>query len=114
MILSRCDGLSASFKWRFLLGLGALPAAVVVVLTYWGMQIQKNLSPADSSKEKKNIHFTEDGHASKSILKYLQDWDIIKKLIATGGSWFLYDVAYCKIFSSFFCLFSGQTHLTFY
>jgi PHS family inorganic phosphate transporter-like MFS transporter len=86
MALLAADGLQnetsiekhqASFDFRLLLGLGALPALAVVILTY--------LQP------------------SSSMVKFDQPniWNVIKDnphhwrvLIGTGGSWFFYDFLY--------------------
>jgi hypothetical protein len=46
------------------------------------------------------------------IWKLFQRWDTWKKLIATGGGWLIYDIAYCKcsilfdllLDHDFFCL----------
>jgi hypothetical protein len=42
------------------------------------------------------------------VWKLLQSQEMQMKLLATGGGWFIYDVAYCKsIFLSFVCSLSS-------
>lgn len=71
--------ISVTLKWRFILGLGFVPGIVVVIGSY----IERSrLPPVTYSKN------------SINVWRLLQDKRIIKKLIVTGGGWFLYDVCY--------------------
>lgn len=73
---SRLQGL----QWRLLLGLGAVPALLVVVL-----------SDASSDRE------AQGGRAARtntSLRLAFRDPKIIKALVGTGGGWLLYDVAF--------------------
>jgi PHS family inorganic phosphate transporter-like MFS transporter len=113
-ILSFNDSLSHNVKWRLLLGLGAIPATLVVVLsmiearnhpqdipshldTMPSMQSGDDLILARTTKRSDQ---SEDLH----VWKLLQSQEMQMKLLATGGGWFIYDVAYCKsTFLPFVC-----------
>jgi MFS family permease len=71
-----------SFEFRFLVGLGALPAFIVML---------------SAMKETDSTEFTEAKQAGsrkgicQEISEHPEYW---KTLIGTGGTWFLYDVSY--------------------
>ena len=103
--------LSNDTQWRLLLGLGALPAAVVVVCTYIETLIRSEIASLEvkrleSSGNVNSIH-TNNGSPIKhkkrnkvDIWPLLSDVEIWKKLAATGGGWLIYDIAYCKNIST--------------
>lgn len=74
--------MSTELKWRLLLGLGCIPG-IIVAICY-------RLSVADEPFEPTNKI---EGEKS-NIWMLLQDRRIVKNLIMTGGTWFLYDVCY--------------------
>lgn len=99
-----------------LLGLGALPAAVVVACTYtetlYRSQIQdlevKRLESSGNANSI-NVHSgappKKRGHQRNKvdIWVLLRDVEIWKKLAATGGGWLIYDIAYCKSLHLLIC-----------
>lgn len=74
--------LSVELKWRLLLGIGCLPGIVVVIASYY--------DNTDTAARKKPEL------VSEKISRGLHDWELRRKLIVTGGGWFLYDICYCK------------------
>ncbi len=69
-----------SFQFRLLLGLGALPSAVVL-FSAW-------MQPAPNRDEREQA-------ATAAKLKLLtRDPTHWKRLVGTGGTWFLYDIGY--------------------
>eukprot|EP00052_Salpingoeca_macrocollata_P012287 m.95147 g.95147 ORF g.95147 m.95147 type:complete len:475 (-) comp18413_c0_seq1:65-1489(-) len=67
-----------SFQFRFLLGLGAVPAAIVFYAEYSADHV-----PEDKMEKKESPLAIAWRHP-----------EYFRKLIGTGGSWFLYDVSY--------------------
>ncbi len=92
-----------------MLGLGAVPAAVVVALTTLEMVLRSE-KPQNINKIEEMV-YDESSLDSKMTLKELfKDPKIWRSLIATGGGWFIYDIAYCK-FDSFISSFLLDLHL---
>ncbi len=90
--------MSNDTKWRVLLGLGALPAAIVAVCSYVEIRLKQRVIHEEhetiQSAIRKDLYRMEADNVI--IYQLLQDWDTWKKLIATGGGWFIYDVAFCR------------------
>lgn len=88
--------LSSSAEWRILLGVGAVPVIVAVFLCFYELKLHKERALV-----------TEDTKVTKptapSMLTLLSDWDMVQKLIGTGGTWFIFDVCYYGV-----GLFGGQ------
>lgn len=100
--------MSDDTRWRLLLGLGAVPSTMVVALSIAESRIkqrhriQQHLKDsaengdADSKGLSSSAKFPErDENLLSSMLRERETWF---NLIATGGGWFIYDVAYCKTF----------------
>lgn len=99
--------MSANLKWRLLLGLGAIPAAVVVVCTFAETRLRGKMAVLETSRLERSgalskgdltfvsrhTHYRENIDVWKLFLK----WNTWKKLIATGGGWLIYDIAYCRL-----------------
>jgi PHS family inorganic phosphate transporter-like MFS transporter len=81
--------ISSDIFWRLILGLGFIPGLVVVI----GSIIERN-----EKKKAQQLTYSQAAVAVEKptidVKKLLTDTRIIKKLIATGGGWFIYDVAY--------------------
>lgn len=133
LIFSYSPNISSDTQWRLLLGLGAVPSVLVVILTAYELRLSQQLQQPDykmikgdlqdsilfddednsgrisetSDNENKNYDATallRDSESSTATTSLT--WDIVKDLIATGGGWFIYDVAYCKnLFFLFFMVF---------
>lgn len=88
--------------WRLLLGLGSIPAALVVALSILeikfssrqkkivctGQELEADLRRSNESV--KDVRLAAIFHAA------FRSRDIWFKVLYTGGSWFLYDVCFCK------------------
>lgn len=99
--MSQDESISATLKWRLLLGLGAVPAAIVVLLTLWEMEIKKLIKQNDHdllANPTHNVSAQEQEHSRKRQrrlqAKHFRDVKVWLGLMVTGGSWFLYDIAY--------------------
>ena len=77
--------LSANSQWRLLLGLGSIPAVFVVMGTY-----------IESTQESKSTNSVRKpfNTGGISLMIELQKTENIKKLLVTGGGWFIYDIAF--------------------
>jgi MFS transporter, PHS family, inorganic phosphate transporter len=67
--------------------MGAVPALMVVIGTVLESRIEENMRIVRSSEMKKAT-------GGPTLWESLQDRKNVKKLIASGGGWFIYDVAY--------------------
>ena len=83
-ILTYTD-LSVNTKWRLILGLGAIPALLVVGGTY--MESRMDDFTRIVKKSSNEV-------ANPKIMDSLKERENLIKLVASGGGWFLYDVAY--------------------
>lgn len=96
--------MSNDTKWRVLLGLGALPAAIVAVCSYIEIRIKQRVIHEEhetiQSALRKDMYRMEADNVI--IYELFQHWDTWKNLIATGGGWFIYDVAFCKSIQNLF------------
>jgi len=104
--------MSTDSKWRLLLGLGAVPAAMVVMLTLWQIRLKEEqllllMSHDDGGTSSSASHLLlATSHYSSqpaggggikkvNLLEMLfQHGGLWRDLLVTGGSWFLYDIAY--------------------
>lgn len=77
--------LSADIRWRLILGLGSVPALFVVLFT---------LLEARYDDGSRIVRRTEFDKEPISLMDSLSDRKNLMKLVATGGGWFLYDVAF--------------------
>lgn len=92
--------ISTSSKWRLILGLGSVPALMVVagsVIESYHLADSGSSSPRHNSSggsASKAIDTIERRHQSLLVHDMLQKRDTWYKLAVTGGGWFIYDVAY--------------------
>jgi PHS family inorganic phosphate transporter-like MFS transporter len=93
--------MSTSMEWRFLLGVGAIPVLMAIGLCFYELHLKglKNLEKTDS----KDMIPKPVIHVAPSVFVLLSDPVMIKKLIGTGGAWFIFDVCYYGV-----GLFGGQ------
>jgi hypothetical protein len=80
-----------------LLGLGAVPAAVVVALTTLEMVLRSE-KPQYTTKIEEMIYDESTLVKKMTLAELFKDPKIWRSLIATGGGWFIYDIAYCKFY----------------
>jgi len=85
--------MSDNSKWRLLLGLGAVPGFCVVIGSYIESKYAPKKTSVNSSEKDPSV----------SMWDALTDPKNQKKLIATGGGWYLFDVAYYGV-----SLFAGE------
>lgn len=127
-ILCCIPSMSISLRWRLILGLGAIPASLVLILTYlearWfpenpqlsrqqkstrNQTNQDSTSPYIIEDSSLSALLTEDSsqenyeEGSVGLWKALGDREVVRGLIAAGGGWFLYDICYCKSLSLSVC-----------
>jgi MFS transporter, PHS family, inorganic phosphate transporter len=98
--------LSNETQWRFLLGFGAIPAAIVVLLTFYEIQVKSqyeeiNNQTAGIFSSTTSLTSTPSSSAKmQRQAKQLKNQEILKEskhwwnLVVTGGGWFLYDIAF--------------------
>lgn len=94
-IFTFTDNLSMDTKWRLLLGLGFIPSALVVLCSYAEDYVQAPQLPPPVRVSEVVTGF-EKSVSSMSIVDLLRSPSIRRKLLVTGGGWFLYDICYCK------------------
>lgn len=106
--LNQSDEMGATSKWRLLLALGAVPAALVVMLTIMEMRIKAQLreqivsaglddSPASdlTRAQRRSIESKhENRRRNRSSANDFHEMKTWFNLMITGGGWLLYDVAY--------------------
>ena len=78
------SGSSTETKWRLILGLGAIPLFFVVCGSMYEIYLEGQVESRIVKPKETTIPLSES----------LSDPENIKKLIASGGGWFIYDVAY--------------------
>lgn len=79
--------MTASLKWRLLLGLGIIPGLIVTIASYYDDSTRNdeallNMSSDNSSSKRIDLEY------------YLKNKKIQRKLIISGFGWFLYDICY--------------------
>eukprot|EP01039_Chlorochromonas_danica_P004307 gene4307-4728_t len=98
LLLAAIPGLSNTAIWRLLLGLGALPAAMVVAMSVYEMKLKSRARELQEQFDPHQAAIVNEaqGHNKDNavIREALSKWSTWKDLIATGGGWFLYDIAY--------------------
>jgi MFS family permease len=91
-------------QWRLLLGLGSIPSAIAVLLQITEMEWKKRNSAITDVNSDIAV-LTEESR--KTVIKEkldslfhnaFRDRIIWFKVLYTGGSWFIYDVCFCKLF----------------
>lgn len=100
LFMAYSEGVSADTQWRLLLALGSVPAFTVVILTFIELRLENQVEEYESLTLSIPV---ESGHASSPLLDEMDDnsptpvtWELLEDLLATGGGWFIYDIAYCK------------------
>jgi MFS transporter, PHS family, inorganic phosphate transporter len=100
LLFTCIPGMGNDAMWRLLLGLGALPSFIVVLMSMYEMRLKSQCEKFKQSVgDSSNSNGTNSGITRKDdvVLKeLLSQWSTWKDLIATGGGWFIYDVAYCE------------------
>ena len=91
-------------QWRLLLGLGSIPAAFVVILLIFEMKYTDHTSKIKIANAERKV--PESLVKSSTVLaseelaavfhSAFRNKIIWFKVLYTGGSWFLYDVCFCK------------------
>lgn len=86
---------STDLRWRLILGIGAIPALMVVCLSLLeSYKVKENRSYTEESVvnfSNNNNHVNDNRLSWYQLLRYKIIWI---KIIATGGTWFLFDVYY--------------------
>ncbi|NNN03620.1 MAG: MFS transporter [Acidimicrobiaceae bacterium] len=101
------SGLSSQIVWRILLGVGVIPAASVIVLRARMPESPRFVASVQGDTALALAHlrdFSEGTVTSESVAPnsperlsiraFLRDRRMIRLLVATAGSWFLFDYAY--------------------
>lgn len=91
------SSMAAETKWRLLLGLGFIPATIIVFLTAYEMKLRGETFSGSSSPVKKGKAGGFDplaDAASKRQDELMADGHYRLQLLVTGGCWFIYDVAF--------------------
>lgn len=93
LVLTAVPNMSNDTLWRLLLGLGAVPAAMVVSLSLYEMKVKRLLKElmVHSAMESQPAAGNKDDSVVREMLSQWSTW---KDLLATGGGWFIYDIAY--------------------
>ena len=100
-LLTYEDRFSVEWKWRLLLGIGFIPSAMVYACSLCESFLQRKLAPslaAAIAEEADEQVATTTGSSPLHVIdliELLKSPAIMKKLCATGGTWFLYDICYC-------------------
>ncbi|RYG66425.1 hypothetical protein EON64_09765, partial [archaeon] len=98
LVLLSMPDITNDTLWRLLLGLGAVPALLVVLLAMYEISIKKQSRAllAHNSAAFSDISTSTPSHHKDSELLWqmLRQRDTLNDLVATGGGWFIYDVAY--------------------
>ena len=96
--------------WRLLLGLGSIPAALVVALSIFEIKCNSRQSTVECTRQEVEVDLrrssepVEDVKLAAIFHKAFRSKEIWFKVFYTGGSWFLYDVCFCKYLHRRFCV----------
>ena len=91
------SSISVEAKWRLLLGLGFIPAAIIVCLTMFEMSVRKEAAAdhtGDHVEVLLSVPAEDEELKEKRKQLLLADPFYKKQLLITGGSWFIFDVAF--------------------
>ena len=101
------SGINHDIAWRLMLGLGAIPALAVIYFRrrmpesprYVSQVLGREKEAASSLQTYSEGHVmvqeTEDVSGKRlSAWSFLTDWRLLKTLIGTAGTWFVFDYAY--------------------
>ena len=97
-------------KWRLILGLGAVPSGVAAAYSVYERSLQRRMEKSHDSKFVANTEASDFSNresapllteppvalspVAPNVLDILRTDDNVRKLLVTGGSWFLYDLCY--------------------
>ena len=101
--------LTVDTTWRLLLGLGSIPAALVVALSIFEIKCNSyQMTVVCTTQEldtdsKRSRESAKDVKLAAIFHAAFRSKDIWFKVLYTGGGWFLYDVCFCKSFHECFC-----------
>ncbi|MBU6495197.1 MAG: MFS transporter [Acidobacteria bacterium] len=101
------SGLSANLVWRLLLAVGVLPAASVIALRARMPESPRFVASVqgDESTAMAHLHAFSEGTLTSDVVtstppervslgQFVRDRTMVRLLVATAGSWFLFDYAY--------------------
>ena len=101
------SGINHDIAWRLMLGLGAIPALAVIYFRrrmpesprYVSQVLGREMEAASSLQTYSEGHVvvqeTKDVSGKRlSAWSFLTDWRLLKTLIGTAGTWFVFDYAY--------------------
>ena len=98
------SNLLLAWKWRLLLGLGCIPSAFVFSCSLCESYLQRYENLQSRSVPPAIVPVTAadaapqlDATSPAVIIELLRGPVMRKKLWATGGTWFLYNICYCKL-----------------
>jgi PHS family inorganic phosphate transporter-like MFS transporter len=96
------SSMTADIQWRLLLGLGAVPSAFVVLCSILENHRSKKLMIGNDRsgtalRQGRSTDELMESAKSRLIGDILSQRETWTNLLVTGGCWFLYDVAYCKM-----------------
>lgn len=109
LLFSQSDAMSPTLKWRLLLALGAVPAALVVMMTVMEMRIKAQIresvvsagldvdNPAHDLTRAQRRSMESRRESRRQVRNSTDDFHDAKTwmgLLVTGGGWFLYDIAF--------------------
>lgn len=88
------SSLSADGKWRLILGLGTIPAFLVILGSMYEQKLQTEEKRNSIQKVPSSSDINNNGTATITIEEALRDPLNWKRLAVSGGGWFLYDVCF--------------------
>ena len=78
------SSISVEAKWRLILGLGAVPAFFVVLLTLYEIHLRRAETPAEAKSEV----------STKPVISAADETKFRWMLLLAGSCWFIYDVSF--------------------
>jgi MFS transporter, PHS family, inorganic phosphate transporter len=100
LLFTCIPNMSNDTMWRLLLGLGAVPSFIVVIMSIYEIRLKSQIKQLQQSVGDGNSSNSIDGGVTRQddvvLRELLSQWSTWRDLIATGGGWFIYDVAYCE------------------